>query len=94
VLASSKTYQGAPTELSHLLAGYKLCVRSEGKSKNTIDIVNNSAGYFEGFLQSEGLTTDVTRISVMEIRAFISYLQQKECFSNHPFSRPQERGLS
>jgi len=36
----------------------------------------------------------VTRIGIREIRAFILYLQQKRCFSNHPFSRRQERGLS
>jgi len=94
VLASSKTAQGAPTDLGYLIAGYSLCARSERKSKNTIDIVINSVRYFEGFLQSEGLPTDVTGIGVGEIRAFILYLQQKRCFSNHPFSRPQERELS
>jgi len=94
VLASSKIAQRSSTELGHLIAGYRLCARSEGKSKNTIDIVTNSVGYFEGFLRSEGLPTDVTQIGVWEIRVFISYLQQKRCFSNHPFSRPQERELS
>jgi site-specific recombinase XerD len=94
LLASSKTEQAASTELGQLIGGYQLCARSEGKSKNTIDIVANSVGYFEGFLRSEGLTTDVTRIGIREIRAFILYLQQKRGFSKHPFSRPQERGLS
>jgi len=64
VLASSKIAQRSSTELGHLVAGYKLCARSEGKSKNTIDIVTNSVGYFEGFLRSEGLPTYVTQISV------------------------------
>ena len=94
MLASSKTEQATSTELGQLIGGYRLCARSEGKSKNTIDIVANSVGYFEGFLRSEGLPTDVTRIGVREIRAFILYLQQKRCFSNHRFSRRQERGLS
>jgi len=94
VLASSKTEPATSTELGQLIGGYRLCARSEGKSKNTIDIVANSVGYFEGFLRSEGLPTDATRIGVREIRAFILYLQQKRCFSNHPFNRRQERGLS
>jgi site-specific recombinase XerD len=40
------------------------------------------------------LGTDVTQIGAGEIRAFILYLQQKRCFSNHPYSRAQQRGLS
>jgi hypothetical protein len=92
VLASSKTEHQDPRELGQLIAGYRLCARSEGKSKNTIDIVANSVGYFEGFLRSEGLPTDITRIGVREIRAFILYLQQKRCFSNHRFSRRKKRG--
>jgi hypothetical protein len=61
VLASSKTEQATSTELGQLIGGYRLCARSEGKSKNTIDIVANSVGYFEGFLRSEGLLTDAGR---------------------------------
>jgi integrase/recombinase XerD len=71
-----------------------LCAKSEGKSKNTIDIVTNSIRYFEQFLLSEGLETDVTLITAREIRAFILYLQRKSCFSEHPYIRPRERGLS
>lgn len=82
------------TDLASMVQGYRLCAQTEGKSKNTLDIVTHSIRYFEGFLQSEGLLTDVTQVGVTEIRAFISHLQQKRCFSNHPFSRPQERGLS
>jgi len=94
VLASSKTEQAAATELGQLIAGYRLCARSEGKSKNTVDIVTSSMRYFEAFLRSEGLPTDATHIGTTEIRAFVCYLQQKRCFSDHPFSRRQERGLS
>jgi len=50
--------------------------------------------YLEEFLRSEGLPTDVTRIGLGEIRAFILYLQRKKCFSGHPLNKTQERGLS
>ena len=80
--------------MSHLAAGYRLCAKSEGKSKNYIDIVTGSIHYFEQFLLSEGLSTDVTQITALEIRAFVLYLQRKRCFSSHPYCRPQEHGLS
>ena len=88
--ASSKT----ATELSALIQGYRLCARTEGKSQKTIDAVAGSVGYLERFLASEGLPTDTAAIGRNEIRAFILYLQQKRCFSEHPFARPQARGLS
>ena len=43
---------------------------------------------------SEGLSTDVTQIGTKEIRAFIAHLQQKRCFSGHPYSKAQQRGLA
>jgi len=72
------------TELARLIQGYRLHARTEGKSDKTIAIVANSVSYFENFLRSENLTTDVTEIGSGEIRAFILYLQQKRCFSGHP----------
>ena len=86
--ASSKT------ELENLLAGYRLCARTEGKSPRTIEAVAASVAYLERFLGSEGLVTDARHIGPAEIRAFIIYLQQKRAFSGHPFARAQERGLS
>ncbi len=81
-------------ELSSLIGGYRLCAQTEGKSKKTIQTVADSVSYLERFLRSEGLTIDVTEIGPGEIRAFILHLQQKRCFSDHPFVRSQERGLS
>jgi len=82
------------TELSSLASGYSLCAQTEGKSPNTVAIVVNSVKHLNDFLSSEGLSTDVTQISIKEIRAFIAHLQQKRCFSNHPYSKAQQRGLS
>lgn len=77
-----------------LLQGYQLCAATEGKSANATAIVTNSVTYFRDWLVSADQSTDVTRISQHEIRAFILYLQQKRCFSNHRFSHVQDRGLS
>jgi site-specific recombinase XerD len=82
------------TDLARLIQGYRLCAQTEGKSKKTIDAVTSSVTYLERFLRSEGLTTDATGIGPGEIRVFILHLQQKRCFSDHPFARSQERGLS
>ena len=80
--------------MGRLVEGYRLCARTEGKSQNTIDIVINSVSYLYDFLRSHHLPIDVRYICRQEIQAFILHLQQKRCFSNHPFSRPQESGLS
>ena len=71
VPASSKT------ELSSLIDGYCLCAQSEAKSPKTIEMVRSSVRYFEEFLCSQGLSTDVADIGVSEIRIFIVQLQQK-----------------
>ena len=83
-----------PATLEHLITGYQLCATTEGKSQNAIAIVTNSVSYFQDFLTSQGISTDVTQISHHEIRAFILYLRQKRCFSNHRCNHTLGRGLS
>ena len=90
MLASSKSC----TEIGSLLHGYQLCAATEGKSPNTIAIVTNSLRYLDEFLSGNSLSTDVIQIGAQELRAFILYLQRKRCFSNHPYSKVQQRGLS
>ena len=82
------------TDIPSLIPRYSICAATEGKSSNTIAIVLRSLTYLNDFLNSNGLTTDVTQIGVKEIRAFIFHLQNKSCFSNHPYSKAQQRGLS
>jgi site-specific recombinase XerD len=83
-----------PVAPEHLITGYQLCATTEGKSPNAIAIVLNSMDYFERFLALQGISTDITQLSHHEIRAFVLYLQQKRCFSNHRFNHVQDRGLS
>jgi hypothetical protein len=80
--------------LPRLIPGYILYARTEGKSDKTITIVTRSVGYLEQFLMSQGLSTNVSDIGPNEFRSFILYLQQKRCFSGHPFNKTQDRGLS
>ena len=80
--------------MAPLLQGYRLCAATEGKSLNSIAIVTYSVNYFLEFLISHGASTDAAGISLHEIRAFIFHLQQKPCFSNHPFTPVQDKGLS
>ena len=89
-LASSKS----GTDMSSLLRGYQFCATTEGKSPSAINIVTYSVNYLEDFLASQEASTDVTRVTRHEIRAFVLYLKQKRCFSYHRFNHTQDRGLS
>ena len=82
------------TRLEALLDGYHLSSLSEGKSPNTIAIVEASVHYLEEFLASNGLPTDVTEIGVGELRRFTVYLKERPRFAHHRFTRPQGGHLS
>ena len=77
-----------------LLNGYHLSSVSEGKSPNTIAIVEALVRYLEEFLASNGLPTDVTEIRVDELRRFTVYLKERPRFAQHRFTRPQGGHLS
>jgi site-specific recombinase XerD len=81
-------------DLTRLIRGYQLCAASEGKSRRTIAIVAESVTYFVDFLTSQGMSSDATQVTSLDIREFVLYLQQKRRFSKHPFTPPQEGGLS
>ena len=83
-----------PHTLYHLKKDYALCAAAEGKSPNSIDIVFSSVTYLENFLTDFGASTEVRLITAREIRTFILYLRQKPCFDRHPWTPPQDRGLS
>ena len=82
------------TRLEKLLYGYRLSSLSEGKSPKTIAIVEASVHYLAEFLTSSALSSDVTDISVDELRRFIAYLRERPRFANHRFTRPQDGHLS
>ena len=77
-----------------LVAGYQLCASTEGKSPNSITIVVTSVKCFHRFISTQPSGMRLTEVTHHEIRAFISYLQQKRCFATHPFNRPLNRCLS
>ena len=84
----------AATSLSALTEGYRLSARSEGRSPNTIAIVEASVRYLGEFLDSEGLSTDVREIGATGIRRFIVCLRERPRFANHRFTKPQTGHLS
>lgn len=86
--------RGTQADLAHLMEGYKLCAQSEGKSSATIAIVEASVHYIEEFLSTNGLSTDIERIGVRELRHFIVYLQGRQRFAQHRFTKPQQGHLS
>jgi site-specific recombinase XerD len=77
-----------------LLPGYQLCAVTEGKSRNATLIVSSSVRYFRDFLVAAGQSPDVQQVTPRILRAYILYLQQKQCFASHRFNRPQDKGLS
>lgn len=80
--------------LLELVEGYRLCARSEGKSVNTIALVQGSVRYLDGFIHARGGSTNVTEITPELLRHFILDLQQRPRFANHPFTRQQDGQLS
>lgn len=82
------------TRLEKLLDGYRLSSLSDGKSPNTIAIVEASVRYLEEFLTNRGLSTDVTEIGVNELRHFSVYLRGQPRFAHHRFTKPQGGQLS
>jgi integrase/recombinase XerD len=82
------------TQLDTLIQGYRLCARTEGKSPKTIGITATAVTTFRDFLETNRLPTDVTEIGVQEIRGFILHLQQVNAYTHHPFTGPQDKGLS
>jgi site-specific recombinase XerD len=50
--------------------------------------------YFRDFLVAADQSPDVQQVTPRILRAYILYLQQKQCFASHRFNRPQDKGLS
>lgn len=82
------------TGLRALLNTYQIQARTEGKSPNTIRIYTTALSILQRFLGRKGFPTDVTRIGPEEIREFIGYLQNTNAFIEHPFTGPQQKGLT
>ena len=83
-----------PSDPKRLVAGYQLCASTEGKSPNAIAIVVISVTCFQRFLSTQPTGMHLTDVTRHEIRSFISYLQQTQCFAAHPFNRTQDKALS
>jgi integrase/recombinase XerD len=80
------------TTLSEALAAYRICAKAEGKSPKTVAWIADAVRYFSEFLGDEG--NDLKNINAQSLRRFILVLQSKRAFSNHRFTRPQDRPLS
>ncbi len=81
-------------KLHEFLEGYRLSAKSEGKSHNTIAIVEASVRYLNEFLTVNNLPTNVGEITVQELRHFIVYLKEQPRFFKHRFTKPQIGHLS
>lgn len=81
-------------DLPTLLEGYRLSSRSEGKSPNTIAIVESSVRYLHDFLDSRNLPSGIDTVGVQELRQFIVFLREQPRFARHRFTRPQGGHLS
>jgi integrase/recombinase XerD len=82
------------TDLGNLIGGYGLCARAEGKSLNYISLVTASVRFFIRYLEENGLPRDASRINARHIRGFVLHLKSANRFSEHPFARPQNTGLT
>lgn len=80
--------------LDKLVYGYRLSALSEGKSRNTVAIVEAAVRYLEHFLSERGLTTDVVKIGTEQLRLFSVYLRERPRFARHRFTPAQPGHLS
>jgi len=80
------------TTLSEALAAYRICAKAEGLSLKTVNWISDTVGYFSEFL-GDG-ANDLSNISAQSLRQFILALQSKKTFSNHRFTRRQDKPLS
>ena len=79
--------------MEHLLPGYILTARAEGKSTKTIEWVASSVRYFGAFLARYGESQDVRIVTHFHLRAFIVELQGRPAYLDHPVTRAQDRPL-
>ncbi len=82
------------THLDFLFRGYALCAQTEGKSPRTVTSTGTAIRTFILFLEGQGRSIDVNDIGPLEIRAFILYLQQVQCFTHHKYTPSQTKNLS
>ena len=87
-------HKRSATSVEEVLYGYRLSSLSEGKSQNTVAIVEAAVRYLEEFLAERGLPTDVAEIGTDELRRFSVYLRERPRFAHHRFTRPQPGHLS
>jgi len=80
------------TTLTDALAAYRICAKAEGKSYKTVDWVCDTVRYFSEFLGEQA--NDLFSMNAQCLREFILALQTKKAFSQHRFTRPQEKSLS
>ncbi len=81
-------------KLNTLVETYRIQAVTEGKSENTLRIYTTALNILQRFLERKGHSTDVTRISPEDIREFTSFLQNTRAFMEHPYTGPQEKGLT
>jgi integrase/recombinase XerD len=82
------------TELNNLVNEYQLQCRIDGKSFKTIRIYTTALKSLEKHLKDNGLSTDISQVGIHELRGYILDLKQVAAFKDHPFTKPQQRGLS
>ncbi|MFC1953757.1 phage integrase SAM-like domain-containing protein [Chloroflexota bacterium] len=83
-----------PTTPERLIAGYQLCSSTEGKSPRSTEAVTSSVKYFQRFLATQIESIHFTEVTRQEIRGFIAYLQQAQCYAAHSFTPTQDKYLS
>lgn len=77
-----------------MIQGYRLYAKTEGKSDQTIAIVEAAVRYLREFLKANGMSTDVKEIGLEQLHRFNLYLQGRQRFAQHPFTKPQGGHLS
>jgi len=73
--------------LSEAISTYRVLAEAEGKSRRTIEWVENSVRYLDDFLGNDLVIEDITR---QDVRRFISALQKRQKWADHPYTPARE----
>ena len=76
-LSYSNSHACPHTELDHLISGFILDCRINGKTQRTLEFYNDNLSRFQWWLSHNKLSTDINSVGPDIIRVFLAYIQQE-----------------
>jgi integrase/recombinase XerC/integrase/recombinase XerD len=75
--------------LDRLAQHFEAYNRSEGKSPRTVECYSRVLKYFGDYLRDHNLPSSLGHLNIQVVRDFILYLQTREKWHDHPYTKPR-----